>query len=91
MRYKLAEPTLLPLADYARTTNTINQWLLKFNRFMGQNSGTAIRTSSTLQGSLNILNDKIKGLGNLSPESLVVTDAYGHLNAAVIGTNSTND
>lgn len=91
VRYKLAEPTLLPLADYARTTNTINQWLLKFNRFMGQNSGTAIRTSSTLQGSLNILNDKIKGLGNLSPESLVVTDAYGHLNAAVIGTNSTND
>lgn len=79
--FRNAVPTMLPLKDYARTSNTMNGWLLKLNQLLGEQE-IDTRDKATIQGALNILNDKINGLGDLGPNALMVTDMYGHLNAA---------
>lgn len=80
--YKTSKLKFFPLNGYAKDLNTINGIILAMNRLMGADD-PASRDTSTVQGLINALNDKLDKLDHTPGNSLVVTDKYGHLDSVV--------
>jgi hypothetical protein len=89
--WRNAIPWLFKLEDYARTANTMNGWLIKWNQLAGRSDDADIRDTNTLQGLINLLTDRVKNFSNLQPNALFATDMYGHLNAVALGNGTGND
>lgn len=73
--------TMKELVGFARTLNTIHGLILQINNFL-EYGNTDTRDTSTVQGSLNKLNDIIAKFEILDYAQFMVTDAYGRMHTA---------
>lgn len=73
--------TMKPLVGFARTLNTIHGLLLEINNFLEYGNETT-RNTSTVQGTLNTLNDIIAKIEILDCGHFMVTDSYGRMHSA---------
>lgn len=72
---------LRTLEGFARDLNTIHGLILQVNRMMLMNDKFT-RDQRTLQGSINLLNDKIAQFGRMAPNEVMVVDNYGRTQGA---------
>lgn len=85
----LAERTekieLRNLEGFARNLNTIHGLILKVNRMLRMNDSLT-RDERTVQGAINLLNDKIAYFGEQRPNEVMVVDDYGRSQSASLST-----
>ena len=72
---------LRTLDGFARDLNTIHGLILKINRLLLLNDKFT-RDERTLQGTINLLNDKIAQFGKQTPNEVMVVDSYGRTQSA---------
>lgn len=73
------------LDGFARDHNTIHGLILYINRLLMSNDEFT-RDDRTLQGAINILNDKIAQFGSMTPNEVMVVDEMGRTQSAEIVT-----
>ncbi len=85
----LAERTekieLRPLEGFARNLNTMHGLILKINRLLRMNDSFT-RDERTVQGAINLLNDKVAHFGEQRPNEVMVVDDYGRSQSAQLNT-----
>lgn len=74
------------LVGFARTLNTIHGLILQINNFL-EYGNESTRDTSTVQGTLNKLNDIIAKFNLIDFAQVAVTDAYGRLHTAPFSTD----
>lgn len=74
---------LRPLEGFARNLNTIHGLLLQINRMLLMNDEYT-RDERTVQGAINLLNDKIAQFGEQRPNEVMVVDNYGRTQSALL-------
>ena len=78
--YQTEESAFYPLEGYARDTNTINGWILAMNKLGGEGDPIS-RDDETFAGLKNLLQDYLNKLDAAPANGLLITDAYGHIDA----------
>lgn len=73
--------TMKELVGFSKTLNTIHGLILQINNFLEYGNETT-RNTSTVQGTLNILNDLITKFELLDYGQFIVTDSYGRMHTA---------
>lgn len=73
------------LEGFARDMNTIHGLILYINRLL-MSGDEFTRDERTLQGAINILNDKIAQFGSMTPNEVMVVDEMGRTQSAEIVT-----
>lgn len=81
LAYKDEVLTLIPLVGFARELNTINGLILQMNKML-EIGNVDTRDKTTLQGSINTLNDYIYKLNELKPKEFVIADSYGRIHSS---------
>ena len=72
---------MIPLEGFARTLNTIHGLILRVNQLMEFNDSET-RSTKTVQGALNTINDIIDKIKELNPRDLVIVDSYGRVHSS---------
>ena len=67
-----------PMVGFAKTLNTVHGLILKINQLL-ELEDYDTRDRTTLQGTINYLNDILYKFDKLKPKQLVIVDAYGRL------------
>ena len=70
---------MIPLPGYGDDLHTINGLIISLNQLLERND-TLTRKRETVQGALNLLNDKLNQFEAFLPGALLVTDIYGRVN-----------
>ena len=70
---------MIPLLGYGDDLHTINGLIVSLNQLLERND-TLTRKRETIQGTLNLLNDKLNQFEAFLPGALLVTDIYGRVN-----------
>lgn len=78
------------LEGFARTLNTIHGLILKLNQYF-KFDDTLTRDRTTIQGSLNCINDIINDFATLVPGEIAVIDEYGRIKSATLFTTATDE
>lgn len=73
--------TMKELVGFSKTLNTIHGLILQINNFLEYGNETT-RNTSTVQGTLNLLNDLITKFELLDYGQFIVTDSYGRMHTA---------
>lgn len=83
---RAGEVVLQELEGFARDFNTIHGLILRMRKLL-ESHDAETRDLSTVQGSINKLNDIISKFENLQPGKMILIDDYGRINSANYSTD----
>ena len=72
---------MVPIPGFARNMNTIHGLILKINQIL-QLDNKLTRDRTTVQGTLNVLNDIISKFDKMKPQHLLMVDEYGRVQSS---------
>lgn len=79
---------MVPLVGFARGLNTIHGLILKINQIL-LTDDKLTRDRTTIQGTLNVLNDIIARFDKMKPQHLLMVDEYGRVQSSDWDTQQT--